>query len=743
MAEEPKQPRSAIAPLAHRRGGPATFSGVNYQVRVGVWHALLWLHEANQQPVAVDVFRTEPREFVEDGQLGFDVGRTSEARVEMVEAKEKPSKDDVVEFVRSAAVFADLVDGKRQQSSTYGLVSESRTVWSDSLVRLWGYGREAATDGELVDIVRRHAKAHDRTLLNELGATPLRVLQVMAKPTYLPEQAVEAISRVLASYLAPAGRSDALRTRLTELVQEGSGHRLSIPLGDLVRDLAEADLLAPPPAVDTSTADPALVAAISVLQECPVSLPGAVLAQGLGKSEDELVVLLGEHLQHGGATLDDAGRFYAPPRVGPRLHPVVDALAGTLASLIRYAEREREMYAHQAMNALALSEACLSTRPNVVAPVFVAFDKAVKAWGDLQLTFRLAEVATQAIDHALSSVEDEREQAVLVQRKVHTKVCGQSWVLQRVDRLADSHRHLREANELTATFHDPANHAFGLKCEGRILRMRAEALPVSDPDREELLAASEAKLRDGFAAFDGLLPTASRHYEDHGECLSLLGRTLASAGRHDEAADVVRRAETILKAKLTSKAYADLVILKGDLLLIDMEDAGADGELGDADTARAQDMLRTVDDLIAVHDESVTERFTPGSSEIAARARVLAGRLNQRIGLGAAAEGRYREAAEVYDHLRYPGAHADALWRAEVISEEGIPDGLRRVFKEADTPTDIRVLALQRWRNEAPRGDQQGRAEPAPDSPVWSGYVTEATRTGLARKSKWGEARPA
>ena len=63
-----------VSRVADRRGGPSTGAGIEYQVLVASYQTLVLLDAARRSPGSGLSARFEPRELVEDGQVGFDFG---------------------------------------------------------------------------------------------------------------------------------------------------------------------------------------------------------------------------------------------------------------------------------------------------------------------------------------------------------------------------------------------------------------------------------------------------------------------------------------------------------------------------------------------------------------------------------------------------------------------------------------------------------------------------------------------
>ena len=105
---------------------------------------------------------------------------------------------------------------------------------------------------------------------------------------------------------------------------------------------------------------------------------------------------------------------------------------------------------------------------------------------------------------------------------------------------------------------DAENAAFIRKCGGRLRRMLAEE--HADPEvAASLIAESAELLAQAKSDFDELFKSNPRFYEDRGECLSLLARTLAASEDRSQCAGLLDQAADLLADRPRCKAYADMV----------------------------------------------------------------------------------------------------------------------------------------------------------------------------------------
>ena len=170
----------------------------------------------------------------------------------------------------------------------------------------------------------------------------------------------------------------------------------------------------------------------------------------------------------------------------------------------------------------------------------------------------------------------------MLRDKAQTLICGLSWVYQRVDKLHRAREYGEESLSLGDDLGWQRNTAYCHKCLGRLARMEAEK--TTDPNgRKRLLDESIALLKSAIPLFEQLTDeNMGPNCEDVGESWSLQGRTHMVAGDRKLARDAVREAYRILDKFHGSKAWAESVILDGELSLA----AGAE-------TSRCNEVMRS------------------------------------------------------------------------------------------------------------------------------------------------------
>lgn len=755
MAEASRSKREpgAPSPLAPRRGGPANFDGVGYQVQFGVYRMLDWLLVHRGDPSAAGVARCEPRllhtpdEHSEepDGgaeirQYGFDFGLTgclSSDADEYFEVKLSPVHDEVLDLLASLKHFPE-----DDRPPSVGMVASKETAPFRAFVELYGYTQEAADDEELRALVEAVNKPKLTQMLDAVGPSALTTLERLAAPLWIAETVVREQGRWRATMLAGgAERGEELLNRLTHEVTEGSKVRRSIAMAKLLDELSRDGLVQPPPAAAVPE-NGDLAAVMVVLESCPMPLPKTLLAHAMDLDVALLEAALAESVAVG-IVLDTGDSYYRAP-ANPALAKSFgqDLMGEVLAVLSNWADEVRAGASRQTLNAHSLAELCVDSHPQVVAGVFKDFDKASKVWGDLGITWGLARCSDSALQRLFDGRLSRDEKTNWAATRAQTYICGHGWVMQRVDELDEAMRYMEKAKDISEKYHDDENHAYTLKCEGRLLRMKAEAMPDGDPQRPELLARSAALLTDAYPAFDELLKDNARFVEDRGECVSLLARTLATVPDIEHGVEETKRANELLVSVPSSKAYADLKILEAELFLL------GDGSGTEEARQELQRHHERLTKLVEQHTVDPRDGFDRGASEVVARLHRTLGWLDEEVDPPAAAAS-YQEAAALYDRLEYRPGREDALWRSRMVTGAPIPRPLLAALDAVAAAPGARLIALDKHLIMSTGGlglagiGESPQEEPPVGDHHWIGIVTESVAEHTAATPRWVDGRTA
>ena len=431
--------------------------------------------------------------------------------------------------------------------------------------------------------------------------------------------------------------------------------------------------------------DARLASAFYLLQHVPAPFPAEILCQVTGVTSDILRSAVRGDSDPPFLHWHDADllttTYYRP--VPPVPTSTGELFGRALEGLL---SRIHQLGAHTATrddirNALVLARED-GVRPDLVAKVFGITQTAIKRLGDKRLVWRAAALSLDAASSGPPQPEKAQARALAL-------ICGQSWVLQRVNELEKSQAAALDSLAIGRRLPWPRNTAFCLKCLGRLCRIRAEAAEDT-VTRDAFLAKSERYLLDAIAAFEAL-PDGDRHAEI-GDCYSLLGRTLLVANRLDEARAAAKEANSLL-APSAGKDYQDLQILHGD--------------------------------LVAPHDSQVAEGFYTAAihqcagddaqySEI--RARAYCSRARNRLGQGRRSHARrdFEAAVEVSKYLQDP-ASSEAEWGALTCSPQLSIEPALLESRSQSSAVRVRALRIHNQRLASIRGQAARRAAPVTD----------------------------
>ena len=278
------------------------------------------------------------------------------------------------------------------------------------------------------------------------------------------------------------------------------------------------------------------------------------------------------------------------------------------------------------------------------------------------------EVADECID-AVTHASRTRSEA---ECEARARICGLSWAYQRMGMLDRAAEEADKSLRLARLLESETNLAFGMKCNGRLARLRAEA--AKDPDeRSEFFQESENGLQEAVALF-----SAHRDFgPDHGEvgdCYSLLGRTSLSMG-HEKAAQrwVELASETLVER--SSKDYLDLQILEGEL-------AVRRGEYAEA--------YACFREVLGTRQDGDYQR-----SEIIARAYMERARLHMRQGEAAKGREDYERAERIWNEYGERESAGKARWEAFAARHQ-FPRPIRRIWEQAPSFA-VRAAASRRY----------------------------------------------
>ena len=398
----------------------------------------------------------------------------------------------------------------------------------------------------------------------------------------------------------------------------------------------------------------------------PDPVPAVVLKRAFGVGHGELEDVAARSA--GSVRLDgEAGdyvRFLGEP-TGP---PGGEPAQSTLYELLNFIESRSATRAgmEQCRNALALFRLLDVTGKMLIAErTFDVLDKPVKSLGNKRLVIEVAEACIEAVSHGSRSRSEAECEA-------RARICGLSWAYQRMGMLDRAAEEADKSLELARLRHSKTNLAFGMKCNGRLARLRAEATEDRD-ERNRLFEESEKGLQQAAVAFSDHADFGPDHGEV-GDCYSLLGRTSLSKGDVKAAQKWVELASERLGER-SSKDYLDLLILQGEL-------AVRRGEY-----AAAYAFFREV---LGSRQDGDYQR-----SEILARAFMERARLYVRLGEVAKGKEDYERAASIWDRYGERESAGKARWEA-FAAKHRLSRPILRIW-EGEPSFAIRAAASRRY----------------------------------------------
>ncbi len=472
----------------------------------------------------------------------------------------------------------------------------------------------------------------------------------------------------------------------------------------LLRRLTEQPALTVPTVVDSvkllDKQTASLASVFYVLQQVPAPFPIEILCQTTGMTRRSLLTAAEGELgppilnRHDGDLLTTTYYRPVPPlpsSTGELLGWALDALLACIEQRGSHATTHDEI-----RNALVLAGAN-GVRPDLVARVFEITHKAIKRLGDKRLVWRAATLSLEAARRGNRHTQDAKAEAIAL-------ICGQSWVLQRVNKLEQAEASALDSLALGKKLKWHRNTAFCLKCLGRLSRMRAVATDDSAA-RQALLTKSEQYLRDSIDKFTGL--DDHDREEEVGECQSLLGRTLLVAKRLEDARAAALKAESQLNGS-AGKEYQDLQILHGDLA------AASDPRL-------AEDFYSDVIRQCATDDAPYSE----------IRARAFYSRARSRLAQGYRTQAKrdFEAAAKVWRNLQDPAVSV-AEWGALTCNKQLSIDPTLLESRSQGAAVRVRAIRNHEQRLQRLRGRAARRGAPMDDSYI--NRLVDEARTQVA-----------
>jgi tetratricopeptide (TPR) repeat protein len=660
------------------------------------------LTRAAWRPQEVVTITAEPRAHGDAGQVGFDVAVRFDEHAEHAEAKVRPTKSDVADWLEMVR------DAPTDMAALFRFVYADPCPTAVDWEQVARLAREATSIEHFDELCSREANDRQRELIALLGDRRWELArQTRCECTPRAELDHE-IDRCVIHLFGPA-HSEAVRLAVEKRFAKAAEERSTVSVASILGELADkGHIVAVPPRTDLTGVSPQSAASLGVIAACSYPIPLSAVQRALAPEADLLEELDG--LVEVIPTDDEAAPVLVELKASPipltfgDVGPGAAAVAQELVDIV-VTTPSSNWTEKQLRNLRDLAR--ISTDRRVTAELFPRVDKRFKATGDLQLVHEMARLSLDAAHHEGAGSSSER----LARAYAQTAICGISWVFQRVGQYEHARTWAEDSLRRGEAIGWDRNTAFCHKCLGRLCRLEAE---VTQPERRgELLAESQQLLEraiDEFGNLDGFGP---RH-EDVGDCWSLLGRTLL-VGRHfREARTAVDRATEILETHPNTKEFVDL-------LLLDAELAHHEGFATSAESL--------VEDALAAPCVQAGE-----SSEIRARAFLFRSRLRGARGLKDAAAVDSDRAAEIYDSLGHSRAAAAARLRAIHLRGE-VPREIQVVVEEEPPWVAVEAIRLHR-ESLASRSARSRRAG------VTAGYLSDlvanARRSAQVAEVDWG-----
>jgi tetratricopeptide (TPR) repeat protein len=705
-------PRKASA-LSSARGGPGNFAGIEYQLDVAVNETLFLILRGLLEPSRADVISFESRLADSSGQVGFDFSINPDNS--NAECKSTPTREDIEEWLTLLpAAFV------RSGNSAYRFIFGKSCQATVDLTEVTRAAREARDAEHFDQLARDTLSPEQQSLIRLLGDSAWEVARrIHADPVGATE--VRGIVDWRATQLAGAAG-----TRLVEMVSEkfrrGGKERRSFPISELIAEIRSHGIHLHAPSQISVDGSSELASLLIVMHSCVDPVPVKVLAQAAGISPDDALGVLKGHIE---ADLVRIRGEVAELSLLPNditSDRAQELLSRALRALLSLADdkSKRAAILGQLRNIARLSERCLESDPELVASVFPKLDKLVKAGGDFHLILNLAHLSVRAAGKPPSDGQNPTIQ--MLRDRAQTLICGISWVYQRVDKLRIARAYGEESLRLGEEIGWQRNTAFCRKCLGRVERMDAESTGESD-ERKKLLQQSIESLQAAIPLFASLTDEGmGPDCEDIGECWSLIARTLLVFGDLPAVRGAMQKAYPILDRFRGSKAWADLLILDGDLELL------------------AGHHKIALDRSSEVLQEIRSEEFD--FSEIRARALLLLARTYASKGEWKSAAAEFGAAAEQYEKLSDTPKAARARWNElqanNRVSKGVIPEDLARLLKSEKNPA-VCVQAVkmyhERIRSKSDRGSLSQRA--GASESYLTALIEEAQLEAKRNESQW------
>lgn len=678
-------------------GGPGSAAGFNFQVDFAILQALEKISHALVNPLEQGKISMEPRLLTPKSVTCWDV--LTDPPNTVTEAKLKPKRDEIIEWLERVDLGLKQSDSQRFELF-YG---RGAVPLLSAVERLCRIAREAGGDPEKFNGLANLERTPEFDIvLDRLKTEPhvslLRVRVVPFDSNGLKRDIQFALRHLVRD-------PDRLYNFLSTKFHLGIENRVTFRVTDVMAEAEKVGVVFfPPTTFEPDDLDPVVSGAIFVLQHCELGLPEDVLAASLGCTVERLNGSSSQYLDRRVLAQENSLWTVAPLKTQLARDDGSYLLGCTLSQLLEFirCNRQTPQGWDQVTNAIALAKVCQTDHRELVSGMFWKLDKLLKRAGNKRLVLEIANLSIAAAHQGPRTEMKAKAEAVAL-------ICGRSWVYQRINELPYARAEAEKSLELGREIGWDRNTAYCLKCIGRLLRMEAIQSRDDVDRRTKLFESSVDHLRQAIDLF----PRVSELSEpdrtsEIGDSFSLLGRTYLAAGDEVRAEEASRQAIECITDQ-TSKDYADLQILLGDLL----------NHRGDKSAAES-----CYDTAIRVAGTSDAER-----SEIAARAWHQKGKVTrQRI--------CFEKAADIWKRLEEDENSDLARWEGKIVGGE-VPPGTTNLFDSESPSVRMEVLRLHEARLAMlSSGASRGRRS-EPDKNYWKSLVSEGRRNVAVRHINW------
>jgi hypothetical protein len=534
----------------HASGGPATVSGVDYEIDCALADALILLELHLADPLSDGSITPQARIGATTGLTAWDY---RVERVIAVEAKRNATAADIADwFTRSRRASERNPDAKFRLVYGASVGPSART-----LSKLSALASEADSEDRL-----RELATHDGIVAGEwLESISLPFIRSL-ELHYLEPEALALALEMRARALFSSNPAPALAVA-RQALRKAARTRAEVRASALARELRAAEVATRDLTISVAiAANDARRVTLYLLARCEADVPIELIAKVVDAAGSSIDDGLRSLATSDAIALQDDGTIRLSANA-PRLSAANGGALLNSAVIQGLAAIDRgDPWALRPLSLRVVGNLCVQcadTAPATVATAFVALDKRLKDLGDVALVLRVAEACVRAAQLA-PATEHARK------GEVQALICGVSWAKQRMHRLEEARADALRSKAMGEDLGWHRNTAFCEKCLGRLLRLEAEG-EAPGPERDHLLQSSVEMLQGAIRDFTSLSEmNESERSAEVGACYSLLGRSFLQWGRRSESLDAIESARIHVRPD-RKKDSADLWILRGEFEL--------------------------------------------------------------------------------------------------------------------------------------------------------------------------------